>query len=94
MTQNKCDEKRDNYEIDPNSMFYSGLYSKEIEKYPVLNQSEERDLCDKIRKGDEKALEKLILSNLRLAINIAKNYRERGLPFSDIIQEGMVGLYR
>lgn len=67
-------------------------YFKEADGVPLLNAEEERELAERARKGDLHAREKLIRANLRLVISIAKHYRGKGLPFSDLIQEGNEGL--
>ena len=70
------------------------LYLKEIRKYPLLTREEEQELGKLIEKGDEAARQRMIESNLRLVIAVGKKYINRGLPFSDIIEEGNLGLIR
>jgi RNA polymerase primary sigma factor len=70
------------------------MYLKEIGKVPLLTAEEEVDLAQKIEKGNIKAKQKLIRSNLRLVVSIAKRYVGRGLTFLDLIQEGNQGLMR
>ncbi len=67
-------------------------YFKEIMKYPVLSLREERKLARKAREGDIEARNKLILHNLRWVVNIAKQYQNRGLSLSELINEGNAGL--
>jgi len=68
------------------------LYLKEISKIPLLTVEEEKALGYRAQAGDKEALQKLIESNLRFVIKIAKKYRKSGLPFLDLINEGNVGL--
>jgi RNA polymerase primary sigma factor len=68
------------------------LYLKEISKIPLLTVDEEKALGYRAQAGDKEALQKLIESNLRFVIKIAKKYRKSGLPFLDLINEGNVGL--
>ena len=70
------------------------LYLREIGKIPLLTPEEEADLAQKIVKGDKKAKDKMVESNMRLVVSIAKRYGGRGLEFLDIIQEGNTGLLR
>ena len=70
------------------------MYLKEIGKVPLLTAEEEINLAQKIEKGNIKAKQKLIKSNLRLVVSIAKRYVGRGLTFLDLIQEGNQGLMR
>lgn len=63
-----------------------------LRRTPHLSAMEERDLFRKINKGDTRARERLVLSQLRFVIRIAGRYRRYGCPFSDLIQEGTVGL--
>ncbi len=68
------------------------LYLKEISKIPLLTAEEEKALGYRVQSGDKEALQKMIESNLRFVIKIAKKYRKSGLPFLDLINEGNVGL--
>ncbi len=70
------------------------LLLKDIGKVRLLTASEEVDLAKRIERGDIDAKQKMVESNLRLVISIAKNYRNQGLPFLDLIQEGTIGLAR
>jgi len=70
------------------------LYFNDISKIPLLNSEEERDIAKRIKKGDEAAKRILIESNLRLVISIAKRFFGSRLSFSDLIQEGNVGLIK
>ena len=70
------------------------LYFKEISSIPLLKREEEIKLVRRIKKGDKKALNKLVEANLRFVVLIAKTYRGRGLPLSDLINEGNIGLIK
>jgi RNA polymerase primary sigma factor len=70
------------------------LFLKDIAKVRLLSAEEEVDLAKRIERGSFDAKQKLVESNLRLVVSIAKNYRNRGLPFLDLIQEGTIGLVR
>jgi RNA polymerase primary sigma factor len=70
------------------------MYLKEIGRIPLLTAEEEIDLAQKTEKGDRRAKDKLIQSNLRLVVSIAKKYVGRGMNFLDLIQEGNQGLMR
>ncbi len=80
---------RDKTSIDPVRM-----YLKEIGQIPLLTPEQEIELAQKIEQGDEEAKRKLIQSNLRLVVSIAKKYINRGLSLLDLIQEGNQGLIR
>jgi RNA polymerase primary sigma factor len=69
-------------------------YLAQIGRERLLTHEEEIDLSRKVRAGDEKAREKLIQKNLRLVVSVAKKYRNMGLPFGDLIQEGNIGLMK
>ena len=68
------------------------LYLKEVSRIPLLTREEEKALAYRAKAGDRDALQKLIESNLRFVIKVAKKYRMSGLPFLDLINEGNVGL--
>jgi len=70
------------------------LFLKEIGKARLLTAQEEVDLAKRIWRGDLDAKQKMVESSLRLVVSIAKNYRNQGLPFLDLIQEGTIGLVR
>lgn len=69
-------------------------YLKEIRKSKLLTFQEEQSLAKRIAKGDENARRQMIEANLRLVVSIGKRYINRGLPFSDIIEEGNIGLIK
>lgn len=68
------------------------LYLKEISYIPLLTRKEEKELGLRIQKGDETAVQKLVESNLRFVVKFAKRYRQCGLSFPDLINEGNLGL--
>ena len=70
------------------------LYLREIGKIPHLTPEEEADLAQRILEGDTAAKDKMVESNMRLVVSIAKRYSGRGLDFLDLIQEGNTGLLR
>lgn len=69
-------------------------YFNDIQNIRRLTRREEQILSEKIQKGDEQALNKLVYHNLKFVVNIAKNYRNSNVPFADIISEGNLGLIR
>lgn len=69
-------------------------YLKDISHYPLLKKNEEIRYSEKAKEGDKYAKEMLIISNLRLVVNIAKKYTNLGIPLLDLIQEGNIGLIR
>ena len=69
-------------------------YLREIKSYPLLSRAEEAELGRRIREGDDEALERLVCSNLRFVVSIAKRYQHHGVPLADLIDEGNVGLIR
>jgi RNA polymerase primary sigma factor len=69
-------------------------YLREIQKTTLLTADEEKELAARIDRGDKAARDKMIESNLRLVVKIAKRYINRGLPFLDLIEEGNLGLIK
>jgi len=69
-------------------------YLKEISQYPLIDRAEEARLARLIREQDEEALDKLVRSNLRFVVSVAKKYQNQGVPLSDLINEGNTGLIR
>jgi len=70
------------------------LFLNEIGRYPLLTAAQEVELAKRIERGDMRAKEQMINSNLRLVVSIAKNYQGHGLSLLDLIQEGIIGLIR
>ncbi len=70
------------------------LFFRDIGKVRLLSAGEEVELAKRIWRGDLGAKQRMVESNLRLVVSIAKNYRHQGLPFLDLIQEGTIGLVR
>ncbi len=70
------------------------LFLREAGRHPLLTAAQEVELAKRIEAGDAAAKTRMIQSNLRLVVSIAKNYRNQGLPFLDLIQEGTLGLIR
>ena len=70
------------------------LFLQEVGRYPLLTKVEEIQLAKRVEAGDPRAKRRMIESNLRLVVSIAKNYRGQGLGFLDLIQEGILGLIR
>ncbi|MCX7726451.1 MAG: RNA polymerase sigma factor RpoD/SigA [Chitinispirillaceae bacterium] len=81
-----------NYILDND--YALALYLKEVGKIPTLTMEEEAELARKIKKGDRKALDKLVEANLRFVVSVAINYQNQGLPLSDLINEGNLGLIK
>jgi RNA polymerase primary sigma factor len=70
------------------------LFLRDAGRHPLLTAAQEVELAKRIERGDLEAKTRMIQSNLRLVVSIAKNYRNQGLPFLDLIQEGTLGLIR
>ena len=79
-----------NYESDSSLR----VYMREISKTPLLTAEEEVELADRIKQGDKEARTHMIKANLRLVVKIAQDYSGYGLPLSDLISEGNIGLMK
>ena len=80
--------------LHPNERDAMFTYMQSISKTPLLTIEEEVELANKIKKGDQKAREKMIASNLRLVVKIARDYMNFGLPLMDLVSEGNIGLVK
>jgi RNA polymerase primary sigma factor len=80
-----------NYETTTDAL---QLFLREAGRHALLTAAQEVELAKRIERGDGAAKQRMIQSNLRLVVSIAKNYRNQGLPFLDLIQEGTLGLIR
>ena len=84
------DVKNTKYSDSDNEVL--STYLKTIDKIPLLTYDEEYELALKAKNGDKKAREKLINSNLRFVVSVAKKFRGQGMPLEDLINEGNIGL--
>lgn len=93
-----CDEEVDEESLSANSFVADSdsvtLYLREIGRIPLLSPEEEKAITIAVKKGDVSAKKKLIESNLRLTVSIAKHYANRGIALLDLIQDGNMGLIR
>ena len=71
-----------------------GAYLREIGKNRVLSYAEERELLARIRQGDKRAFKDLVTANLRFVVSVCRKYQHQGLPLTDLISEGNLGLIR
>src|SRR5881397_2914592 len=69
-------------------------FLKDVGKVDLLTAAQEVELAKRIERGDHRAKQEMVEANLRLVVSIAKKYRNQGLPFLDLIQEGTIGLVR
>ena len=97
--QDKVNQKEQQGGDDEEGSSQKGLdaikyYLKEIRRTPLLTFEQEQSIAKKIAQGDQEARAQMIEANLRLVVAIGKKYINRGLPFSDIIEEGNLGLIR
>ena len=79
-----------NFDVEDNI----GKYFKDVRKSIILTPNEEIKLAERIKEGDEKAVELLVNANLKFVISVAKEYQNQGLPLSDLISEGNYGLIK
>lgn len=88
--KNMLNNNDDRYAYDDANILT--MYLKEINRIPLLTPEEEMRLAKRAVKGDEFARKKIIESNLRFVVNVAKKYQNQGLPLIDLINEGNIGL--
>jgi RNA polymerase primary sigma factor len=91
---NPRDAKRMAQEADGTGGGSLDLYLREIAGHSILEREEEVLLAQAIREGDEEAVNRLVASNLRFVVTVAKRYRNHGVPFADLVNEGNLGLIR
>ncbi len=70
------------------------VYLRDISRYPLITQADEVALAQRIRQGDQEALDTLVRSNLRFVVSVAKKYQNQGVSLADLINEGNLGLIR
>ena len=70
------------------------MHLNEVKRYPLLTPEQETIVAEKALKGDRKARELILTSNMRFVIKVAAAYRNRGLDFEDLISEGYIGLMK
>jgi RNA polymerase primary sigma factor len=85
------EERRGTREVSTDAL---QLFLKDIGKVELLTAAQEVELAKRIERGDHAAKQAMVEANLRLVVSIAKRYRNQGLPFLDLIQEGTIGLVR
>ncbi len=92
------DEPGDELELGVDAREFSmdalQLFLKDVGKVPLLTAAREVELAKRIERGDHVAKQEMVEANIRLVVSIAKRYRNQGLPFLDLIQEGTIGLVR
>jgi RNA polymerase primary sigma factor len=93
-THDDDDEQGPDLSYDSDVTDSLSLFMNEIGRYPLLTAAEEVELAKKIERGDPRAKERMINSNLRLVVHIARRYTGHGVPLGDLIQEGVIGLNR
>ena len=81
-------------QLDARSETTLDRYLNEISAFPLIDRSEEARLAVGIRAGDAESLDRLVRSNLRFVVSVAKRYQNQGVPLGDLINEGNVGLIR
>jgi RNA polymerase primary sigma factor len=96
--EHAADQEAERPEAEPEAREISTdslqLFLKEVGKVDLLTAAQEVELAKRIERGDHRAKQEMVEANLRLVVSIAKKYRNQGLPFLDLIQEGTIGLVR
>ncbi len=93
-TTTSTTETTPSYSFTPELEDSLQLFFNEARKHPLLTAAQEVELAQRIERGDLEAKDRMINSNLRLVISVARKYQGQGLPLGDLIQEGMLGLIR
>ncbi|WP_207426082.1 RNA polymerase sigma factor RpoD/SigA [Pedobacter sp. SYSU D00535] len=88
------EQKRIVYSFTNRDAYSLSKYLQEIAKFGTLSSAEEEELIEKIRLGDEEAVQKLVTSNLRFVVSIAKQYQREGVCLEDLVSEGNIGLIK
>ncbi|HQT25794.1 MAG TPA: sigma-70 family RNA polymerase sigma factor [Burkholderiales bacterium] len=91
LEEEKCREKTESFSEEV-GYDVTQIYFKDVRQWLVLGQEQERLLSRRARAGDFEARQKMIEHNLRLVINIARHYENRGVALADLIEEGNLGL--
>ncbi len=86
-------ERKEEPQADP-TLDSLQLFFQQARRYPLLTAAEEVELAKRVERGDLEAKERMVNSNLRLVISVARRYQGQGLSLGDLIQEGMLGLIR
>jgi RNA polymerase primary sigma factor len=92
--QEAVEEPEAEFEVHEVSTDALQLFLKDIGRVALLTAAQEVELAKRIERGDHGAKQEMVEANLRLVVSIAKKYRNQGLPFLDLIQEGTIGLVR
>ena len=87
-------ELKINYGITDRSNESVSKYLSEVNKKEMITTEEEVELARRIHRGDEQAVRRLVEANLRFVVSVAKQYQNRGMPLSDLIEEGNIGLIK
>jgi RNA polymerase primary sigma factor len=88
------DDPAEEIEVQEVSTDALQLFLKDVGRVDLLTAAQEVELAKRIERGDHRAKQEMVEANLRLVVSIAKRYRNQGLPFLDLIQEGTIGLVR
>lgn len=91
MTKYEVDSEREALSLAPTGF---DIYLRQINRIPLMSAEEEREVAQRARDGDEKALDQLVQANLRFVVSVAKKYANQGVPIEDLVNEGNIGLIK
>jgi RNA polymerase primary sigma factor len=94
LTTDEDEEQEPDLSFDADVTDSLSLFMNQLGQYPLLTAAEEVELAKRIERGDRRAKERMINSNLRLVVHHARKYMGHGVPLGDLIQEGVIGLNR